>query len=85
MVLAASPLAIGCFRALPYGSIYIMKNYSKLTTKKRNFIFENPNCFLPKTLTKTELTKILIQTDPSVPKVRFQTYLQTCIDRVTIV
>ena len=37
--LAASPLAssgfaaIGCFRALPYDGIYIIKNYSKLTAK----------------------------------------------------
>ena len=38
--LAALPLAssgfsaIGCFRASPYGGIYILKNYSKLTAKK---------------------------------------------------
>ena len=46
-ILAAPPLAssgfaaIGCFRALPYGGIYILKNYSKLTAKNpRNFFFE---------------------------------------------
>ena len=39
-ILAASPLAssgfaaIGCFKASPYGDIYILKNYSKLTAKK---------------------------------------------------
>ena len=53
---AASPLAssgfaaIGCFRASPYGGIYILKNYSKLTEKNPQiFFFENPKFFLPKT------------------------------------
>ena len=38
--IAASPLAssgfaaIGCFRASPHAGIYILKNYSKLTSKK---------------------------------------------------
>ena len=46
-LLAALPLAssgfaaIGCFRALPYGGIYIMNSYSKLTAK-------NPQFFLGK-------------------------------------
>ena len=88
--LAASPLAssgfaaIGCFRASPYGGIYILKNYSKLTAKKSvNSFFENPNFFaknLP--LTKTELTKknfsnrsIRSEGD------RFQTYIQRYIHR----
>ena len=62
--LAASPLAssgfaaIGCFRASPYGSIYILKNYSKLTVKKSAIFSLNSIFFaynLP--LTKTELTK----------------------------
>ena len=54
-VLAVSPLAssgfaaIECFRASPYGGIYILKNNSKLTAKKSAFFFENPNFFLPKT------------------------------------
>ena len=36
-ILAASPLAssgfaaIGCFRALPYDGIYVMRNHSKIT------------------------------------------------------
>ena len=56
ILLAASPLAssgfaaIGCFRASPYGGIYIMKNYSKLTAKKSAiFFFENQKKILPKT------------------------------------
>ena len=51
-ILAASPLAssgfaaIGCFRASPYGGIYIMKNYSKLTAKKSaKFFFRKSNFF----------------------------------------
>ena len=51
-MLAASPLAsssfaaIGCFRASPYGGIYIIKNYSKLTAiKSENFFLENSNFF----------------------------------------
>ena len=54
--IAASPLAssgfvaIGCFRASPYGGIYILKNYSKWTAKKSaKFYFENAKFFLPKT------------------------------------
>ena len=50
--ISTSPLAsngfaaIGCFRASPYGRIYILMNYSKLTTKKSAiFFFENPNFF----------------------------------------
>ena len=51
--LAALPLAssgfaaIGCFRASPYGGIYILKNYSKLTAKKpANFFFcKSPDFF----------------------------------------
>ena len=41
--------AIRCFRVSPYGSICIMKNYSKLTTKNPQFLFENKKLFLPKT------------------------------------
>ena len=43
-ILAASPLAysgfaaIGCFRALPYDGIYIMKDYSKLTAKNPKIV-----------------------------------------------
>ena len=51
-ILATSPLAssgfaaIRCFRASPYGGIYIMKNYSKLAAKKSAIFFlENPNFF----------------------------------------
>ena len=53
-ILAASPLAssgfaaIGCFRASPYGGI--LKNFRNLLQKNpRNFFFENPNFFWPKT------------------------------------
>ena len=49
IILASSDsAAIGCFRALPYDGIYIMKNYSKLTAKIPRLFFGNPN-FLPKT------------------------------------
>ena len=45
IILVALPLAssgfaaIGCFRASPYGGIYILKSYSKLTAKKSTIFF----------------------------------------------
>ena len=80
-ILAASPLAssgfaaIGCFRASPYGGIYILKNYSKLTAKKSaNFFFENPNFFLPKTFPWPRQKKISNRSIRSEGD-RFQTYI----------
>ena len=52
-ILAASPLAssgfaaIGCFRTSPYGGIYILKNYSKLTAKKPAIFFSKIQIFSP--------------------------------------
>ena len=77
-ILAASLLAssgfaaIGCFRASPYGGIYIMKNYSKLTTKKiREFFFskiQNFFCLKPSPGQDWTNKKRIFQIGPSVPK-----------------
>ena len=58
--------AIGCFRALPYDGIYIMKNYSKLTKKNpRNFIlkFEVFFCIKPFPDQESVNKKRIIQID----------------------
>merc|ERR1719391_822185 len=86
--LAASPLAssgfaaIGCFRASPYGGIYIMKNYSKLTAKKSaNFFFskiQNFFCLKPSPDQDGTNKKRIFQIGLSVPeKIGFK---QTNID-----
>ena len=62
---------IRCFRALPYGCIYIFKNYSKLTLKKSaNFFFENQNFFGLKPSPDQDGTnkKRIFQIGPSVPE-----------------
>ena len=76
--LAASPLvssgfaAIGCFRALPYGGIYILKNFSKLTAKKSaNFFFskiQNFFCLKPSPDQDGTNKKRIFQIGPSVPE-----------------
>ena len=71
--------AIGCFRASPYDGIYILKNYSKLTAKIRDFF------------SKIQFFSRIIQIDQSVPeKIGFKhtnigTYIGTYINRVAIV
>ena len=41
--ITACDSAIGCFRASPYGGIYILKHYSKLTAKKIQFFCLKPS------------------------------------------
>ena len=88
IILAASPLAssgfaaIGCFRASPYGGIYILKNYSKLTAKKSaNFFFskiQNFFCLKPSPDQDGTNKKRIFQIGPSVPeKIGFK---HTCKD-----
>ena len=77
-ILAASPLAssgfaaIGCFRASPYGGIYILKNFSKLTAKKSaNFFFskiQNFFCLKPSPDQDGTNKKRIFQIGPSVPE-----------------
>ena len=77
-LLAAWPLAssgfaaIECFRASPYGGIYILKNYSKLTAKKSaNFFFskiQNFFCLKPSPDQDGTNKKRIFQIGPSVPE-----------------
>ena len=88
-ILATSPLAfsgfaaIGCFRASPYGGIYILKNYSKLTAKKSAIFFSKIQIFLPKpspdqdwTNKKKNFSNRSIRSEED----RFHTYIQRYID-----
>ena len=67
-ILAASPLAssgfaaIGCLRASPYGGIYILKKYSKLTAKNLRFFLPSPD------QNSVRVKKKYIQIAPSVPE-----------------
>ena len=56
--------------------MYILKNYSKLTTKNPRFFFLNPKYFWPEylPLTKTELTKKYSNRSILSGGDRFQTY-----------
>ena len=72
-VLASSGFAaIGCFRASPYGGIYILKNFSKLTAKKSaNFFFskiQNFFCLKPSPDQDGTNKKRIFQIGPSVPE-----------------
>ena len=76
-ILAASPLAssgfaaIGCFRASPYGDIYILKNFRKWLKKNpRNFFSKIQNFFRLKPSPDQDWTnkKRIFQIGPSVQK-----------------